>query len=354
VAQWVLHVDLDQFIAAVEVLRRPECRGRPVVVGGDGDPTKRGVVATASYEARAYGVHSGLPMRTAVRRCPEAVFLPVDREAYEAASAKVMATLRGFDAVVEVLGWDEAFLAVTDDYPEAIAQQIQSRVREATQLECTVGIGRNKLQAKLATGYGKPAGFFRLTDKTWFDVLGDRPTNALWGIGDKTARRLAILGIRTVKELAATDPEFLASHIGPTTGPWLIQIARGQDSSPVVGAPYVARSRSREHTYQENIEDWDAVRREVLALTRDVAADLAADAGEPRPVSRVVVKVRYAPFLTHTHQWTLSAPTRDVSALEGAALRALDRFSSRRPVRLLGVRVEFDSRAEAGIDPLYS
>ena len=114
--RWVLHVDLDQFIAAVEVLRRPELRGLPVVVGGDGDPAKRGVVSTASYEARASGVHSGLPLRTAARRCPEAVFLPVDKEAYEAVSAEVMATLRGFDAVVEVLGWDEAFLAVdTDD-----------------------------------------------------------------------------------------------------------------------------------------------------------------------------------------------------------------------------------------------
>jgi nucleotidyltransferase/DNA polymerase involved in DNA repair len=342
VAQWVLHVDLDQFIAAVEVLRRPELRGRPVVVGGDGDPTKRGVVATASYEARAYGVQSGLPLRTAVRRCPDAVFLPVDREAYEASSTKVMATLREFDAVVEVLGWDEAFLAVAADDPEAVAHRIQARVREQTQLECSVGIGRNKLQAKLATGFGKPAGVFRLTDESWFAVLGDRPTSALWGIGDKTARRLAILGIGTVKELAATDPEFLASNIGPTTGPWLIRLAQGRDSSPVVGTPYVARSRSREHTYQENIEEWAAVRREVVVLLREVAADID---GEQRPVSRVVVKVRYAPFLTHTHQWTLPAPTRDVAALEGAALQALDRFSSRRPVRLLGVRVEFDPHA---------
>jgi nucleotidyltransferase/DNA polymerase involved in DNA repair len=354
VAEWVLHVDLDQFIAAVEVLRRPELRGRPVVVGGDGDPTKRGVVATASYEARAYGVQSGLPMRTAVRRCPDAVFLPVDREAYEAASAQVMATLRAFDAVVEVLGWDEAFLAVTSDDPESVARQIQARVREETQLECTVGIGRNKLQAKLATGYGKPAGVFRLTDETWFHLLGDRPTNSLWGIGDKTARRLAVLGIGTVNELAATDPAFLAARIGPTTGPWLIRIARGQDSSPVIGTPYVARSRSRERTFQENIEDWHDVRREVLTLTRDVAADIAS---EERPVSRVVVKVRYAPFLTHTHQRSLPAPTREVAALEQAALEALDRFTSRRPVRLLGVRVEFDAdhRRPAGSDsdPLY-
>src|SRR5260370_24166984 len=119
---WVLHVDLDQFIAAVEVLRRPELRGRPVVVGGEGDPAKRGVVATASYEARAHGVHSGLPLRTALRRCRHAVFLPVDRAAYEAASATVMATLQQFDAIVEVAGWDEAFLAVETADPKAVAR----------------------------------------------------------------------------------------------------------------------------------------------------------------------------------------------------------------------------------------
>jgi Nucleotidyltransferase/DNA polymerase involved in DNA repair len=158
---WVLHVDLDQFVAAVEMLRRPELRGRPVVVGGDGDPTKRGVVSTASYEARAYGVHSGLPLRTAARRCPEAVFLPVDKQSYEQASSVVMATLREFNAVLEVLGWDEAFLAVETDDPEATAHQIRRRVRESTDLDCTVGIGQNKLQAKLATGFGKPAGVFR-------------------------------------------------------------------------------------------------------------------------------------------------------------------------------------------------
>ncbi|MBC7549497.1 MAG: DNA polymerase IV, partial [Cellulomonas sp.] len=192
---WVLHVDLDQFIAAVELLRRPELRGHPVVVGGDGDPTKRGVVSTASYEAREFGVHSGLPLRTAARRCPDAVFLAVDREHYEAASDRVMATLHEVDAVVEVLGWDEAFLAVETEDPEAIARQIQRRVRATTQLDCSVGIGQNTLQAKLATGFGKPAGVFRLTDASWYPVLGEKPTDALWGIGAKTAKRLAALGI---------------------------------------------------------------------------------------------------------------------------------------------------------------
>src|SRR5262249_6376552 len=154
VTGWVLHVDLDQFLAAVEVLRRPELRGRPVVVGGDGDPTKRGVVSTASYEARAFGVRSGTPLRTALARCPDSVFLPVDRETYEDASDQVMSTLRSFDAVVEVLGWDEAFMGVETDEPEAYARRVQEAVRAATGLECSVGIGQNKLQAKIATEYG--------------------------------------------------------------------------------------------------------------------------------------------------------------------------------------------------------
>ena len=172
VTRWVLHVDLDQFIAAVEVLRHPELRGRPVVVGGDGDPTKRGVVSTASYEAREHGVHSGLPLRTAARRLPDAVFLPVDRPAYEEVSETVMAVLRSTGAVVEVLGWDEAFLGVETSDPEGFARSLADRVREATELDCTVGIGENKLQAKIATGFGKPAGVFRLTFGNWFEVLG--------------------------------------------------------------------------------------------------------------------------------------------------------------------------------------
>ena len=171
-ARWVLHVDLDQFIAAVEVLRHPELRGRPVVVGGDGDPTKRGVVSTASYEAREHGVHSGLPLRTAARRLPDAVFLPVDRAAYEEVSETVMEVLRSTGAVVEVLGWDEAFVGVDTEDPEGFARSLARQVREATQLDCTVGIGENKLQAKIATGFGKPAGVFRLTFANWFEVLG--------------------------------------------------------------------------------------------------------------------------------------------------------------------------------------
>jgi nucleotidyltransferase/DNA polymerase involved in DNA repair len=338
VTLWILHVDLDQFIAAVEVLRRPELRGRPVVVGGDGDPAKRGVVATASYEARAHGVHSGLPLRTALRRCPDAVFLPVDRAAYEAASDTVMTALRDFGVVVEVAGWDEAFLAVETADPEGTARRIQRHVRAVTQLDCTVGIGENKLQAKLATGFGKPAGVYRLTHDSWFTELGGRPTDALWGIGRKTAVKLAALGIGTVRELAATDPRALAPHFGPTTGPWLVQTARGLGPSTVDSAPYMARSHGRETTFQRDIGDWDEVRREVARLAHQVAADIAAG---QRPAVRVVVKVRYVPFFTRTHGHSLAAPATGAALIEAAALAALEKFTAHRPVRLLGVRAEF-------------
>jgi nucleotidyltransferase/DNA polymerase involved in DNA repair len=338
VSSWVLHVDLDQFIAAVEVLRRPELAGRPVVVGGDGDPTKRGVVSTASYEARAHGVHSGLPLRTAARRCPDAVFLPVDKQAYEAVSAQVMAALHESGATLEVMGWDEAFLGVDHDDPEGFALGLQRRVRDATRLDCTVGIGQNKLQAKLATGFGKPAGIFRLTYENWFEVLGARPPDALWGIGPKTAGRLAELGIRTVADLAATDPESLARQFGPTTGPWLVLLARGHGEREVDETPYQPRSHGKEVTFQRNIADWARVRAEIDRLAELVAGELASGG---RPAVRVVVKVRYAPFVTQTHGHPLAAPTVEAAPIKQAALAALDKFTGRRPVRMLGVRAEF-------------
>ena len=340
VTRWVLHVDLDQFIAAVEVLRHPELRGRPVVVGGDGDPTKRGVVSTASYEAREHGVHSGLPLRTAARRLPDAVFLPVDRGAYEEVSETVMAVLRSTGAVVEVLGWDEAFLGVETDDPEAFAWSLAARVRSATELDCTVGIGENKLQAKIATGFGKPAGVFRLTFGNWFEVLGGRPTDALWGIGAKTAKKLAGLGIRTVSDLAAADPDALAAEFGPMTGPWLVLLGQGRGDADVDDSPYVARGHGREETFQRNIADWSAVRAEVTRIAGLLAVDLAA---EPRPAVRVVVKVRYAPFITETHGVTLASPSSEAAVIAEAAAEALGRFTGRRPVRLLGVRAEFGS-----------
>jgi nucleotidyltransferase/DNA polymerase involved in DNA repair len=341
VTGWVLHVDLDQFLAAVEVLRRPELRGKPVVVGGDGDPAKRGVVSTASYEARRFGVHSGQALRTAARRCPDAVFLPVDKPAYDAVSAVVMATLKSFDVVLEVMGWDEAFIGAQTDDPVALAQEIQRAVREAASLDCSVGIGQNKLQAKIATGFGKPAGVFMITTETWFELLGHRPTDALWGIGSRTAHKLAALGIMTVADLAGAAPRDMAAQFGPMIGPWLVQTAHGIDLSPVTAEPYVPRGHGHEVTYQQNITDWEQVQTEVARIARKVADDIAADG---RPAARVVVKVRYAPFFTHTHGRGLAEPTGDPEVIAAAALPALDDLTRRDPIRLLGVRAEFPPR----------
>lgn len=336
---WVLHVDLDQFLAAVEVLRRPELAGRPVVVGGRGDPTERGVVSTASYEAREHGIRSGMPLRTAARKCPDAVFLPVETDVYHEVSARVMDTLRSFGVVVEVLGWDEAFLAVETDDPEAFARRVQQAVHERTRLHCSVGIGDNKLRAKIATEFGKPRGTFRLTEDGWYDVMADRPTNALWGIGNKTARRLAALGIETVGQLATADPRHLADELGPTMGPWYRRLGRGVDSSPVEGTPWVARSHGRESTFQRDLTDPAAVEAEVRRLAAQVTEDVSRDG---RAAVRVGVKIRFAPFDTHTRSLTLDEPTTTVRVVEEAALTLVHRLLDGRPVRLLGVRAEME------------
>ncbi|GAB3199777.1 DNA polymerase IV [Nocardioides hungaricus] len=347
---WVLHVDMDQFIAAVEVLRRPELAGRPVIVGGRGDPTERGVVSTASYEARAFGVGSGMPLRVAVRRCPEAVFLPVDHEAYDAASVEVMDTLRGLawggvPVVVEVLGWDEAFLAAGAGHgdlgdPRAFAEEVRAAVLATTRLHCSVGVGDNRLRAKIATELGKPRGVGELTGETWFEVMGDRPTTALWGIGPKTGRKLAALGIDTVAQLAESDARVLAAELGPTMGPWYHRLGRGVDTSPVDATPWVPRAHGREETFQEDLETREEIEAAVRALTRRALVDIDT---EGRPAVRVGLKVRLRPFSTVSRSRTLPAPTNDPAALEAVAVSLLDRLDAGdrdRPVRLLGVRLE--------------
>jgi DNA polymerase-4 len=347
--RWVLHVDLDQFVAAVEVLRRPELAGLPVVVGGRGDPTERAVVSTASYEARELGVGSGMPLRLAVRKAPDAVFLPVDGPAYDAASAVVMETLRaqewgGVPVDVEVLGWDEAFVAAREprEDPVAFAQRVRAAVLEATSLHCSVGIGNNKLQAKIATDFGKPRGVYRITDETWFDEMGERPTRALWGIGAKTAKKLAALGIDTVRQLAESDARMLAAELGPTMGPWYHRLGRGVDSSPVDPQPYVPRAHGREETFQTDLEVWSDVEDAARRITRRAVEDIDA---EGRPAARVGIKVRFKPFSTLTRSLTLPSPTNDPDVLAEAAVELLGRLEERRPVRLLGVRLEMTEPA---------
>jgi nucleotidyltransferase/DNA polymerase involved in DNA repair len=275
----------------------------------------------------------------------------------------VMAALRGLGAVTEVMGWDEAFVAAETDDPEGFAGEVQRAIKAATQLDSTVGIGENRLQAKLATGFGKPhrdgparagaavrspsgqpPGAFRLTHANWFSVMGGEPVSALWGVGAKTATKLAELGIATVADLAAADIAVVARRFGPTIGPWLVATARGLDSSHVSGEPYRPRSRGREVTFQQDIEDWERVRSEVSELARLVTDDVVA---ESRLAVRVVVKVRYRPFFTATHGVPLGAPTADRTEIEQAALAALEKFPDRRPVRLLGVRAEFGAEPQS-------
>ena len=336
---WVLHVDMDQFIAAVEVLRRPELAGVPVIVGGRGDPTERAVVSTASYEARAFGIGSGMPLKIAARKAPEdAVFLPVDHEAYEAASAEVMDALRALPGIVlEVIGWDECFLGVVTDDPEATAAMAQRAVFEATSLHCSVGIGDNKVRAKIATEFGKPRGVFRLTAENWFEVMGEKSTRDLWGVGPKVQKRLAAHGIRTVRELAESDQDPLVSEFGPRMGVWYHGLGSGIGPAVVDSTPWVARSHSRETTYQQNLTTEDEVR---AALTE--LAGLAFDdcAAEGRPVIRVHLKVRYAPFETRAFGRKLPSPTSERAAVIDAALALGSTLDARREVRLLGVRAE--------------
>ncbi len=336
-SQWVLHVDLDQFIAAVEVLRHPELAGLPVIVGGRGDPTERAVVSTASYEARVFGVGSGMPLRIAARKAPEAVILPVDAPTYTAASAEVMKTLRAQPgAVVQVLGWDEAFIGIRTDDPEAYARRLQQAVLDATELHCSVGIGDTLVRAKVATGFGKPRGIFRLTEDNWLEVMGARPTIELWGVGTKISRRLASLGIFTVAELADADGDALVAQFGPAMGPWYQQLGRGDGAQVVDDTPWVARGHSRETTYQQNLEEREEVEKAALALLDQVLEDVAADG---RPVVGLGLKVRYAPFITKN--FTRKIPsTFDREVVRAKTMELIEKIEPDRPVRLLGLRAE--------------
>lgn len=335
---WILHVDLDQFLAAVEVLRRPELAGLPVVVGGRGDPTERAVVSTASYEAREFGIRSGMPLKTAVRRCPDAVFLAVDRPVYEAASERVMATLRAVPgATVQVLGWDEAFVGIETDDPRAAAERIRADVLAATGLHCSVGIGDTTTRAKIATEFGKPRGTFTLTRDSWTAVMGPRPTRAVWGIGPRVEARLAALGIRTVADLARADEAALVAEFGPTMGPHYARLGRGGGHTRVDPSPWVARAHGRETTYQRDLAERDEIVAAVRALAGQVVDDLRR---EGRPCARVHLKVRFAPFFTTNRSRKLPEPTYDAEVIAETALALLDGLADARPIRLLGVRGE--------------
>jgi DNA polymerase-4 len=312
-----------------------------VIVGGNGDPTEpRKVVTCASYEAREFGVHAGMPLRTAARRCPGATFLPSDPAAYDSASEHVMGLLRDLGHPVEVWGWDEAYVGVTaGDSGRAteVAEQIRTVVLAETGLSCSVGISDNKQRAKVATGFAKPAGVFALTDANWMNVMADRPVDALWGVGPKTANKLAALEITTVRELAHGDAELLTSTFGPRTGLWLLLLAKGGGDAEVSAEPWVPRSRSHVVTFPRDLTDRAEMDSAVTELARRTLDDVLASA---RIVTRVAVTVRTATFYTRTKIRKLEAPTTDPDIIIAAALRVLDLFELDRPIRLLGVRLE--------------
>ena len=354
---WVLHVDMDQFLVAVELLRRPELIGLPVVVGGRGDPTERAVVSTASYEARAFGVHSGMPLRIAVRRCPDAVFLPLDSPVYNAASAQVMAALRAIpDAVVEVLGWDEAFVGLHTDDVETAAHDVRRRVSEASGLSCSVGIGDTLVRAKIATDFGKPAGVYRLTRDNWLEVMGARPTTALWGVGSKFGARLTAIGIETVADLAAAEETALVAAFGPAGGGHLSRLGKGGGRAWPDDTPWVARAHGHEQTYQRDLTTTDQIRGALRELADQVVVDLRR---EERPCARVHLKTRFVPFLTFTRVRKLPEPTFDPGVIANTAWQlfaTLHATQTRqgpldvpdavmRPVRLLGIRGEMTEPA---------
>lgn len=345
---WMLHVDLDQFVAAVEIRRDPSLRGQPVIVGGSGDPqAPRQVVATASYEARAVGVRSGMPLRTAHRKCPEAVFLPADHAAYDAASAEVMEVLRSFRMPVEVWGWDEAFVGAQVDEPQPVARRIRQEVLQRTGFGCAIGIGDTKERAKMATGFAKirskagetgaGSGVYQLDASNWLEVMGARPAADLWGIGAKTAAKLAAHDIHTVIDLAGADHHQLAAWFGPTIGPSLKLLGRGGRDVEIRTEPYVARSRGKQVTYPQDLTDPAQIRSAVVDLAQQVRDEIT---GEGRVATHVGVTVRTSTFYTRTKTSKLAEPTTELEPIREAALRVLDRFEIDRPVRLLGVRLD--------------
>ena len=336
--RWILHVDLDQFLASVELRRRPDLVGLPVIVGGNGDPAEpRKVVTCASYEAREFGVHAGMPLRAAARRCPDATFLPSDPAAYDAASAEVMSLLRDLGHPLEVWGWDEAYLGADTDDPVALAEHVRTVVAAETGLSCSVGISDNKQRAKVATGFGKPAGVFTLTDADWMDVMGGRPVDALWGVGPRTAKKLDALGITTVRELAYSDAELLTSTFGPRTGLWILLLAKGGGDAEVSSQPWVPRSRSHVVTFPRDLTDGDEMRSAVTELAQRALAEIVE---QDRIVTRVAVTVRTATFYTRIKIRKLGQPSVDPTVITDAALGVFGLFELDRPVRLLGVRLE--------------
>jgi DNA polymerase-4 len=333
----IAHVDLDAFFAAVEQRDRPELRGKPVVVGGGG-PDRRGVVSTASYEARRYGVRSAMPLRTAGRLCPGAIFLPVDGHKYQRVSRDVMAILRRFTPLVEPISIDEAFLDVTDSAAlfgdgEAIARAIKDTVRSEVGLTISAGVATTKLVAKIASDLRKPDGLVVVPPGTEAAFLAPLPIGRLWGVGPKTAAVLAEHGVATIGDLAALDPAGLGRRLGHHAST-LVDRAHGIDADRVVGDGEAAKSIGHEHTFDQDTADAELIERTLLAMADGVAGRLRSSRMLAATVS---VKVRDSAFRTVTRQRTLVPPTDLTEPIFEAAL-ALARPETRgKRIRLVGV-----------------
>jgi DNA polymerase-4 len=332
----IVHLDMDAFFAAVEVLENPDLAGKPVVVGGR--PEERGVVAAASYPARAFGLRSAMPMARALRLCPQAVVLPPRHDVYRTYSRRVMAILRETSPLVEQMSVDEAYLDLTDQVGEweeavAVARRLQARVWDEIGLSCSLGVATNKLVAKVASDHDKPGGLTVVRPGEEATFLSPLPVRVLLGVGPVTAQKLAEIGVATVGGLARVGEEELGARFGKHGAEMALQ-ARGIDERPVV-AEHERKSVSQETTFARDLRDGDALRKWLWRLSQGVARHLKR---ARLAAGTVAIKLRYADFTTLTRQMKLSVPTDDEREIYRAALVLLKRAWERdRAVRLLGV-----------------
>jgi len=344
----IAHLDMDAFFVSCELLRRPELRGRPVAVGPSGN---RGVVTAASYEARSFGVHSALPISVARRRCPQLIVVGVDRSLYSRGSRAVMSVLGEFSDKVEVLGMDEAYVDLSESpAPKTRARQLKLRILERTRLSCSIGIGPNRLIAKIASDLDKPDGLCVLPRERFLEVVGGRPARIIPGVGPKTEERLERGGIRTVSDLANADPEMLEAALGPRHGAGLRRRARGFGSSEIA-LGRARKSESRERTFSVDETNVAAMIESIEGMARSVATHLAEQRIRGRTVT---LKIRLAPFRTFTRSRTLADPTDDPGLVATTARELFEAFERDAPVRLLGVGVSGLMHPDDGTGPAPS
>ena len=332
-----MHVDMDAFFAAVEERRNPDLKGKPLIIGGRGDPSKRGVVSTASYEARKYGIHSGMSLRTAFKLCPTAVFLPVDYKAYVAVSRQFKSVLRAVTPNMEDVGIDEAFLDLSEeaDADATIADRIKAGIYEKTGLTCSIGIAPNKLLAKIASDMEKPDGVTILTEYHIKSLLWPMPIRKLYGIGPKTEEHLKKRGVETIGQLAALPVGTLVEQFGSSHGTYLYEAARGIDTRPIV-THWEPKSFSRETTFQVDVRDWQVIARTIAELTSEVVGDLDRRGFLAKTVT---LKIRFNNFRTVTRACSLMKATSSEDDIRRTAFSCLKRLVLDRRVRLIGVRV---------------